>query len=110
MHILRKLPFEAGRGRFLDFLGDLGVVCGVGDTLAVRVSWCCGHFDYLKEDFELVWDRCGISLELKYLCEIIGWVTEGEHSSIYITLGAGVASGISDVLRDVVLCNLSRAI
>jgi hypothetical protein len=44
MYILGKFSFEAGRGRFLDFLGDFGVVCGVGDALAVGVLWCCAHF------------------------------------------------------------------
>lgn len=51
MHILGQLSFKVGRGRFLDFLRDFGVVCGVGDALAVGVLWCCGHFDYLEEDF-----------------------------------------------------------
>jgi len=53
MYVLGKLPFEAGGGGFLDFLGDFGVVCSVGDALAVGVLLCCGHFGLsLKERFD----------------------------------------------------------
>jgi len=52
-YVLGKLSFETGGGGFLDFLGDFGVVCGVGDALAVGVLLCCGHFGLsLKERFD----------------------------------------------------------
>jgi hypothetical protein len=51
MYILGKLPFEAGRGRFLNFLGDFGVICRVGDALAVGVLWCCAHLSLSQRRF-----------------------------------------------------------
>ena len=75
MYVLGELPFETGGGGFLDFLGDFGVVCGVGDALAVGVLLCCGHFGLsCKGEVGLIWDRCGMynrGVEM-FLCEISG--------------------------------------
>jgi hypothetical protein len=111
-YVLGKLSFETGGGGFLDFLGNFGVVCGVGDALAVGVLLCCGHLGYLVKKKTLLWILIDVVKIVELKCSYVRFLdwkfTEGMELNIYIILRAGVAFATCDVL--VTLLSMSRAV